>query len=178
MRRDRIPRSLLDCQVTRRFNTAPPRPGLHRRHPGNAHGLRRQRPDMHAARVRARHRLPRSGLWARARPQRGHDAGDRGPDLPQRPARGLAPDRRGRARQLPVLTDNPRRPADVGLRTCDRGISRDGTCRSRAQVRETYRNRGDHEDARHGAHNQGTAESAVRPPRRAAPTGGRPPPNR
>jgi len=66
MRRDRIPMSLLACQVTRRFNTAPPRPGLHRRHPGNAHGLRRQRPDMHAARVRARHRLPRSGLWARA----------------------------------------------------------------------------------------------------------------
>jgi len=26
--------SLLDCQVTRRFNTAPPWPGLHRRHPG------------------------------------------------------------------------------------------------------------------------------------------------
>jgi Cupin domain len=46
------------------------------------------------------------------RPQRRRDAGDRGPDLPQRATRRLPPDRRARTRQLPVLGQSRRRPAD------------------------------------------------------------------
>ena len=65
-------------------------------------------------RVRARHRLPRSGLRARAhRPQRRRHAGNRRPDLPQRATRRLPPDRRARTRQLPVLEHDRRRPADA-----------------------------------------------------------------
>ena len=83
----------------------------------NPHPLRRQRPGVHAASLRARHRLPRPWLRARAHcPQRGQQAGNRGPDLPRRAARRLPPDRRARSRQLPVLDDDRRRPAGVGLR--------------------------------------------------------------
>jgi hypothetical protein len=99
----------------------PPRPGLHRGHPGNAHRLRRRRPSVHAAHLHPRHRLPRPGPGARAhRPQREQRDGHRGLDLPQRATHRLATDRRARTRQLPVLEQRPAEAGRGGLRQTHR----------------------------------------------------------